>query len=94
MKPVPDFVPAVAAKTLLRESRSGALATLMPNSGDPYCSLVNVASAPDGAPLLLISTLVNHERHPGIAQNVLGVHRERRDQQERRAVGGACNIDQ
>jgi hypothetical protein len=33
------------------------------------------------------ATLVNHERHPGIAQNVLGVHRERRDQQERRAVG-------
>jgi len=33
MKPAPDFVPAVAAKTLLRESRSGALATLMPGSG-------------------------------------------------------------
>ncbi|MEA3071713.1 MAG: hypothetical protein QOD29_3159 [Alphaproteobacteria bacterium] len=63
MKPAPDFVPAVAAKTLLRESRSGALATLMPNSGDPYCSLVNVASAPDGAPLLLISRLAVHTKN-------------------------------
>jgi putative heme iron utilization protein len=66
MKPSPDFVPAVAAKTLLRESRSGALATLIPGSGAPYCSLVNVASAPDGAPLLLISTLAVHTR------NILG----------------------
>jgi hypothetical protein len=66
MKPAPDFVPAVAAKTLLRESRSGALATLRPGSGDPYCSLVNVASAPDGTPLLLISTLAVHTK------NILG----------------------
>ena len=66
MKPVPDFVPSVAAKTLLRESRSGALATLMLGSGDPYCSLANVATAPDGAPLLLISTLAVHTK------NILG----------------------
>jgi len=66
MQPAPDFVPAAAAKKLLRESRSGALATLMPGSGDPYCSLVNVASAPDGAPLLLISSLAVHTR------NILG----------------------
>ena len=38
--------PAVAAKKLLREGRSAALATLMPAYGDPYCSLVNVATAP------------------------------------------------
>jgi heme iron utilization protein len=50
MQPTPDFNPAVAAKKLLREGRSGALATLMPGSGDPYCSLVNVATAADGAP--------------------------------------------
>jgi putative heme iron utilization protein len=35
----------------------------MPGSGDPYCSLVNVASAFDGAPLLLISTLAIHTRN-------------------------------
>src|SRR5437660_9283705 len=63
MQPTPDFKPAVAAKKLLREGRSGALATLMPGSGDPYCSLVNVASAPDGAPLLLISRLAVHTKN-------------------------------
>ena len=60
MQPVPDFDPKSAAKQLLREARSGALATLMPGSGDPYCSLVNVASAPDGSPLLLLSGLAVH----------------------------------
>ncbi|HZE47540.1 MAG TPA: DUF2470 domain-containing protein [Xanthobacteraceae bacterium] len=63
MKPVPDFNPAAAAKKLLREGRSGALATLMPGSGDPYCSLVNIATAADGAPLLLISRLAVHTKN-------------------------------
>src|SRR4051794_4540788 len=66
MKEQSDFDPAQAAKRLLREGRSGALATLMPNSGDPYCSLVNVATAADGAPLLLISQLAIHTK------NILG----------------------
>jgi hypothetical protein len=35
----------------------------MPGSGDPYCSLVNVATAADGAPLLLISRLAVHTRN-------------------------------
>lgn len=47
----------------MREARSGALATLMPGTGDPYCSLVNVATAPDGAPLLLLSTLAVHTKN-------------------------------
>ncbi len=63
MKPTPDFDPKTAAKKLLREGRSGALATLMPGSGDPYCSLVNVATGADGAPLLLISRLAVHTRN-------------------------------
>lgn len=58
-----EFVPSAVAKKLLREGRSGALATLMPGSGDPYCSLVNVATAADGAPLLLISRLAVHTRN-------------------------------
>jgi len=45
------FNARLAAKKLLREGRSGALATLAPGSGDPYCSLVNVATAIDGAPV-------------------------------------------
>jgi heme iron utilization protein len=63
MQPTPDFNPVAAAKKLLREGRSGALATLMPGSGDPYCSLVNVATASDGAPLLLISRLAVHTKN-------------------------------
>src|SRR3954466_13228462 len=63
MQPISDFDPKAAAKTLMREGRSGALATLMPGSGDPYCSLVNVATAADGAPLLLISRLAVHTKN-------------------------------
>jgi heme iron utilization protein len=63
MKPTPDFDPTLAARKLLRESRSGALATLMPGSGDPYCSLVNVATMADGSPVLLISRLAVHTKN-------------------------------
>jgi putative heme iron utilization protein len=63
MQPTPDFNPSSTAKSLLRRSRQGALATLMVNGGDPYCSLVNVAANPDGAPLLLISRLAVHTRN-------------------------------
>jgi len=63
MKPKADFDARLAAKKLMREARSGALATVMPGTGDPYCSLVNVASAFDGAPLLLISKLAIHTKN-------------------------------
>jgi putative heme iron utilization protein len=63
MQPTPDFEPVRTAKSLLRRSRQGALATLMVNNGDPYCSLVNVASNPDAAPLLLISRLAVHTKN-------------------------------
>jgi len=61
-----DFDAPKVARLLLRRSRQGALATLMAGSGDPYCSLVNVASHADGAPILLISRLALHTR------NILG----------------------
>ena len=63
MQPTADFDPARLARSLLRRSRQGALATLMAGSGDPYCSLVNVASHPDGSPILLISRLAVHTRN-------------------------------
>ena len=66
MQPSADFNPSRLARSLLRRSRQGALATLMAGSGDPYCSLVNVASHPDGTPILLISRLALHTR------NILG----------------------
>jgi len=63
MQLTPDFDPAKAVRSLLRRSRQGALATLMTGSGDPYCSLVNVASHPDGSPILLISRLAIHTKN-------------------------------
>ncbi|WP_027579990.1 DUF2470 domain-containing protein [Bradyrhizobium sp. Ai1a-2] len=63
MQPTADFDPAMLARSLLRRSRQGALATLMPGTGDPYCSLVNVASHPDGSPILLLSRLAVHTRN-------------------------------
>src|SRR6202049_415438 len=66
MQPTDDFNASRLARSLLRRSRQGALATLMAGSGDPYCSLVNVASHPDGSPILLISRLAVH------TSNILG----------------------
>lgn len=63
MDPSASVKPARLTRSLLARSRQGALATLMPGSGDPYCSLVNVASAPDGSPILLISRLAIHTRN-------------------------------
>lgn len=50
-------------KALLRICRHGSLATLMPGTGAPYCSLVNVASAPGGQPVILISRLARHTQN-------------------------------
>jgi heme iron utilization protein len=69
MQPTIEFDAARLARSLLRRSRQGALATLMADSGDPYCSLVNVASHADASPILLISRLALHTR------NILADHR-------------------
>jgi putative heme iron utilization protein len=66
MQPSADSDVADLARRLLRRSRQGALATLMNGNGDPYCSLVNLASHPDGSPILLISRLALHTK------NILG----------------------
>jgi putative heme iron utilization protein len=58
-----DFDAKAFTKKLLREARSGALATLMRGSGDPYCSKIDVATAADGSPLLLISTFAVHTKN-------------------------------
>lgn len=63
MQETPDFDAGAVSRSLLRRSRQGALATLMPGSGDPYCSLVNVASFSDGSPILLISRLARHTQN-------------------------------
>src|SRR3954467_10863672 len=63
MPPTADFDAARLARSLLRRRRQGALATLMAGSGGPYCSLVNLASHPDGSPILLISRPALHPRN-------------------------------
>lgn len=63
MPPTVEFDAATLTRSLLRRSRQGALATLMADGGDPYCSLVNVASHADGSPILLISGLAVHTRN-------------------------------
>lgn len=49
-----------AAKTFLRTSRYGALATLDPGSGTPMSSRVSIASDSRGCPVFLISQLSGH----------------------------------
>ena len=68
-QPTVPFQPSEVVRSLLRRSRQGALATLMTETRDPYCSLVAVATDPDGSPLLLISRLAIH------TQNILSDRR-------------------
>src|SRR5436305_12278756 len=63
MQPTVEFDAARLARSLLRRRRQGALATVTADSGDPYCSLVNVASYADGSPILLISRLALHTKN-------------------------------
>lgn len=63
MQPSAKFDPVQTAKSLIRSGKQGALATLAPGTGDPYCSLVNVATAADGSPVLLISGLALHTKN-------------------------------
>jgi heme iron utilization protein len=59
----PVYNALAQAKELLRSVRAGALATLVPGKAFPFASLVNVATAPDGSPILLLSRLAAHTRH-------------------------------
>ena len=58
----PAFDALAESKRLLRATRAGTLATLN-GSGDPFASLVTVATDYDGAPLILVSQLSSHTRH-------------------------------
>jgi putative heme iron utilization protein len=67
-RPTPEFDAVALAKSLLRTIRAGALATLDPQEGFPFASLVTVATDHDGSPLFLMSRLSAHtlnlERDP------------------------------
>lgn len=51
------------ARRLLRSIRSGALASLDPETGIPFASLVTIATDLDGTPLMLLSRLSAHTRN-------------------------------
>jgi putative heme iron utilization protein len=55
-----DFEPVGEGKALLREARTGALATLDKESGHPFATLVTAATDTDGSPTLLLSGLALH----------------------------------
>lgn len=55
--------PAIAVKNLLRRALKASLATLDRQNGGPYASLVTLATAADGAPLMLISRLAVHTQN-------------------------------
>lgn len=61
--PPDNFDATGLAKSLLRSVRVGALATLEPETGAPFASLVTIATDLDGSPLLLVSRLSAHTRH-------------------------------
>jgi putative heme iron utilization protein len=65
-----NFNAAREAKRLIRVARRGALATKDAESGAPYASLVAVAAAADGAPLLLLSGLARHTKNLAAEQRV------------------------
>src|SRR5947209_7195256 len=65
-----DFDPVAVAKRLLRTASSGALATLCEGTTNPFCSLVNIGTLPDGSPTLLISRLAVHTRNIGADKRV------------------------
>jgi putative heme iron utilization protein len=70
------------AKRLMRLARTGALATLEAEGGEPLTTLIGVASDFDGAPLFLMSTLSRHTRnlaHHPRASLLLTGGRERGD---------------
>jgi heme iron utilization protein len=55
-----NFDPEAVAKSLLRATRAGTLATIDRNTGHPFASLVNIATDSDGALLILVSRLATH----------------------------------
>ncbi|MCS0502979.1 HugZ family pyridoxamine 5'-phosphate oxidase [Ancylobacter mangrovi] len=63
-RPEDGFQPTAAVRRLLREARTGALATL-DEDGAPYASLVQVAPLNDGSPVFLLSGLARHTRNLG-----------------------------
>ncbi|MEH6547196.1 MAG: DUF2470 domain-containing protein [Sneathiella sp.] len=67
--------PGLTARSLLRAATTACLGTISVRGGEPYCSLVMVATDPMGNPLLLMSDLAVHSHNiKGSAQASLLVN--------------------
>ncbi|WP_350335293.1 HugZ family protein [Coralliovum pocilloporae] len=55
-----EFSPVDTIRRLIRSSRTAALGTQDAETGHPFVSLVTVATAHDGSPLMLLSDLARH----------------------------------
>lgn len=55
--------PAATSRRLVRSATKGALGSLRRDGGGPYVSMVLVATAADGAPILLMSDLALHTKN-------------------------------
>jgi len=60
MKETDNFDAVATTRKLLCEATSVALATVMPQSGAPFASLITLATEPDGSPICLLSDLAVH----------------------------------
>lgn len=56
-------MPATTVRNLLGQAATASLATIDVGTGHPYVSLVEMATLPDGRPLLLLSRLARHTRN-------------------------------
>jgi hypothetical protein len=63
MQPTPDFDPSRLAARCCGGADRARWPPVMTGSGDPYCSLVNIASHFDASPILLISRLALHTKN-------------------------------
>lgn len=55
--------PAKTCRLLVRATDRAVLSTRLPDTGEPYGSLVLIASTPRGEPLLLLSDLAEHTKN-------------------------------
>jgi len=60
---LPEDTPAGTGRAIVRRAFKAAFGTLDRTTGHPYTSLVAVATAPDGTPLMLLSQLALHTRN-------------------------------
>jgi len=64
------IAPDTWSRAIIRRALKASLASRHHETGNPYASLVTIATLPDGAPLMLISTLAEHTKNIAINPQV------------------------